>query len=65
MAILGGCVRPGIWFPEEAVVGRTNIATVLGLSATGAHTLVVDSTDGLEFEEVWGSMDNKVALEQV
>eukprot|EP00979_Chaetoceros_neogracilis_P012816 scaffold3492_cov192-Chaetoceros_neogracile.AAC.1 len=53
-ALLSGSVQPGIWFPEEAIVGKEDIAAVLGLAGVGAHTLEVESSDGLQYENVWG-----------
>lgn len=57
-ALLSGSVRPGIWFPEEAIVGKEDIAAVLGLSGVGAHTLKVESDDGLQNDDVWGRRGN-------
>ncbi len=53
-ALLGGCVQPGIWFPEEAIMSKSDTAAVLGLAGIGAHTLEVSSSDGLQVEDVWG-----------
>jgi hypothetical protein len=38
-AILSGSVRPGIWFPEEALTQDEDITTVLQLASVGAHTV--------------------------
>ncbi len=53
-ASLSGNVKPGIWFPEEAIVSKEDTAAVLGLSGVGAHTLEVQSGDGLKYADVWG-----------
>lgn len=39
-AILSGSVRPGVWFPEEAMNQDEDITSVLQLASVGAHTAV-------------------------
>jgi len=63
-ALLGDRVTPGVWFPEEAIVTEEDVSSVLGLSSVGAHTLEVKSSDGLQFEDVWGSGSEKRVLQQ-
>lgn len=63
-ALLSDDVKPGVWFPEEAIISKEDIAAVLGLSGVGAHTLEVHSQDGLQFEDVWGTKEDKPALQQ-
>mmetsp|Transcript_28401 Transcript_28401/g.43498 ORF Transcript_28401/g.43498 Transcript_28401/m.43498 type:complete len:496 (+) Transcript_28401:114-1601(+) len=53
-ALLGDKVSSGIWFPEEAIVSQEDNAAVLGLAGVGAHTLEVQSDDGLRVGDVWG-----------
>ena len=53
-ALLGDKVSSGIWFPEEAIVSQEDTAAVLGLAGVGAHTLEVQSDDGLSVGDVWG-----------
>jgi hypothetical protein len=49
-------VPPGVWFPEEAIAGGADAATILELTSVVAHTLQVESSDlDLSCEEVWGS----------
>ena len=56
-ALLSDSVKPGIYFPEEAIVTKEDTARVLGLTGIGAHTLEVNSGDGLRFEDVWGEAE--------
>ena len=53
-AVLSGVVRPGVWFPEEAIDAGADAAAVLDLASVGAHTVNVDSTIGIQNEQVWG-----------
>ena len=53
-ALLNGNVKPGIWFPEEAIDTKEDVAAVLALSSVGAHTLKAQSTCSLSQEDVWG-----------
>ena len=53
-AVMANKVEPGVWFPEEAIGSREDVAAVLSLASIGAHTTEVDSTVGLTKEEVWG-----------
>jgi len=46
-AILGGKVRPGVWFPEEGIAAGRDSASVLGLAGRGAHTIAVESKEGM------------------
>jgi hypothetical protein len=51
-----GVVPPGVWFPEEAIAGGADAATVLELASIGAHTVQIESSNlDLSFEQVWGS----------
>jgi hypothetical protein len=62
-AILAGAVRPGIWFPEQAIMGGEDAAAVLALASVGAHTKDVE-TKGFELskENVWGRSDTPIVL---
>lgn len=51
-ALLSGNVKGGIWFPEEAIETKEDIAAVLGLAGIGAHTLEVGG--GMKKSDVWG-----------
>lgn len=53
-ALLGDVVAPGVWFPEEALDGESDIAAVLGLAGKNAHTLNVTSSSGLKMKTFWG-----------
>lgn len=55
-AVLAGAVRPGVWFPEQAI-DEQDIAKVLQLASVDAHTRWVEATGGMELDasEVWGS----------
>jgi hypothetical protein len=54
-AVLSGAVKPGVWFPEEAIDGGNDAAAVLDLASVGAHTVLVEgSTMNLTCGEVWG-----------
>lgn len=61
-AVLGGNVKPGVWFPEEAVAGGGEAAAVLNLASVGAHTVEVQSSFGLENEDVWGKPSVNMAV---
>ena len=54
-AILSGAVKEGVWFPEEAIQGGRDAASVLRLAAVGAHTTSTSSR-GIDVsnEEIWG-----------
>jgi hypothetical protein len=54
-ATLGGMVRPGLWFPEEAIAGGADAAAVLALASINAHTTIVKG-EGLEIHKnkIWG-----------
>ena len=62
-AILSGAVRPGIWFPEQAIMGGEDAAAVLALASVGAHTTNVE-TKGFELskENVWGRSDTPIIV---
>jgi hypothetical protein len=62
-AILTGAVRPGIWFPEQAITGGEDAVAVLALASVGAHTTDVE-TRGFELpkENVWGRSDTPIIL---
>lgn len=53
-AVLSGSVKPGVWFPEEAIDGEDNVAAVLNLASVGAHTATVESTIGVINKDIWG-----------
>ena len=53
-AVLSKHVQPGVWFPEEAIEGGQDAATVLSLASVGAHTTIVDGTMDFSSDEVWG-----------
>eukprot|EP00980_Cylindrotheca_fusiformis_P030833 scaffold25500_cov132-Cylindrotheca_fusiformis.AAC.1 len=60
-AILSGRVRPGVWFPEEAIATEQDVADVLSLASVGAHTtdvggIVVDK------EDIWGSQKSSAPV---
>lgn len=52
-AVLSGSVRPGVWFPEEAIQGGDDAGSVLALASVGAHTTQVDGM-GLSREDIFG-----------
>lgn len=60
-AVLSGQVKPGVWFPEEAVAYGADTAAVLGLASVGAHTALVDDSFGCTKEEVWDGAKSAVA----
>lgn len=53
-AVLSKRIPPGVCFPEEAVAGGNDAASVLKLASVGAHTIEVEGTINLAPEEVWG-----------
>jgi len=53
-ALTEGSVRPGVWFPEEAIDAGEDAAAVLRLASVGAHTVEVGGNLNLDSEEVWG-----------
>lgn len=59
-AILSARVKPGIWFPEEAISGR-DISAILSLASVGAHTAIVSGNVGLSQNEVWGAKNVTIA----
>lgn len=61
-ALLGDKVSSGIWFPEEAIVSQEDTAAVLGLAGVGAHTLEVQSGDGLSVVDVWGAKNENLMM---
>jgi hypothetical protein len=65
-AVLGGVVRGGVHFPEEAMASGDDVAQVLAMASVGAHTEVHSSgsssgtssssnTVNLAHESVWGT----------
>ena len=50
-------VKPGIWFPEEAINSGDDAAKVLNMASIGAHTVEVESSSTLSKEEVWGTSE--------
>jgi hypothetical protein len=54
-AVLAGKVRPGIWFPEEAIEAGEDAAQVLHLASTNAHTVQV--LGDVNIEDVWGKTE--------
>lgn len=68
-AVLGGAVRGGVHFPEEAMAAGDDVAQVLAMASVGAHTEVHTSngssdssvtsfssnTVNLTHESVWGT----------
>lgn len=65
-AVLAGAVPKGLWFPEEAIQGGNDAATVLSLASVGAHTTYVEAI-GLAMtpDMVWGATSNKESQVQV
>jgi len=61
-AILEGKVAPGVWFPEDAIVGEENIAAVLAEAGKNAHTLSVEGN--VQTEDVFGSRAGMAAARQ-
>jgi hypothetical protein len=61
-AVLSGSVKPGIWFPEEAIDSGADAAAVLDLASIGAHTVEVDSTIGVSVADVWGKVSPREAV---
>ncbi|GKY92263.1 hypothetical protein MPSEU_000197400 [Mayamaea pseudoterrestris] len=54
-ASLSGMVPAGVWFPEEAIRGGSDAASVLKLASIGAHTTTVQGTDiEIDKRAVWG-----------
>ena len=54
-ALLAGRVKPGIWFPEEAIEAGEAAAAVLKLSSVGAHTTQASgSSPCVSTASVWG-----------
>ena len=51
VAILAGYARPGVWFPEEAILEDDATTGVLNLAGIGAHTL---EATGVGTEHFWG-----------
>ena len=54
-AIMSGSVRPGVWFPEEAIKGGADAVAVLSLASVGAHTTEVDGSMDLSLDDIWGT----------
>ena len=54
-AVMSDKVRPGVWFPEEAIAGGADATAVLSLASVGAHTTEVAGNVDLTPEEIWGS----------
>jgi saccharopine dehydrogenase-like NADP-dependent oxidoreductase len=66
-AVLGGAVRGGVHFPEEALAAGDDVAQVLAMASVGAHTEVhvrtgsgssgtsSSNTVNLAHESVWGT----------
>lgn len=61
-AVLGGAVKPGVWFTEEAIKEGNDAAAVLSLASVGAHTVDAESTFGISQQEVWGSVKRQQPL---
>jgi hypothetical protein len=58
-AVLSDKVKPGVWFPEEAIAGGADAGAVLSLASIGAHTTEVEGTVNLSIDEVWGTKDRQ------
>ena len=60
-AIRSGIVAPGVSFPEEAIAAGDDIASVLQMASTGAHTRTTETENVdsaamlLKPEHVWGA----------
>jgi len=59
-AVLAGRVKPGVWFPEEAITSEEDVVSVLSLASCSAHTAIatgagVDVNNG----SVWGLEQSK------
>jgi hypothetical protein len=60
-AVLAGAVRPGVWFPEQAIDGGEDAAAVLALASVGAHTKdVTTKAFELSKDRVWGRSDTLI-----
>lgn len=54
-ASLSGMVRPGVWFPEEAIASGEDAAAVMALASINAHTTTVETVNiPITETEVWG-----------